>query len=332
MSEDINSIVQSSISDPSKANLAFQEGEISLQAEIDKINNKTQEVKTEFVPEVSQDTEVSETNVEESYIPKDEWEEKALKIGWRPDHRGENFVEAREYVLRKPLFDRIEKQSKDLRELKDLQRSNQEYLAKIRKDAYDQALRDLEAKREEAVQEANLEQFRRLQQRDAEIRREMSQDPIVNAPIKSSVNPEVEAFGNKYSFLTNPKTADDFKMKAAATSVDNFLAEEARIEGRQIDVTEHLGRIESELKRLFPHKFSTGSASISKAPIAQSVGKSTANVKPVSNDSNFVNRLSPGQRALGEQFIKACGTTKDGKPRYTLEQYAKELAAKGRLK
>src|SRR5665213_506428 len=95
--------------------------EHELQEEIKQLM-KEQETQGQVTPEHKESTQSDGSNVEpsvisqpEKYTAKDEWEEKALKIGWSPEHKGDNFVDAKEYILRKPLFERIERQNKELR-------------------------------------------------------------------------------------------------------------------------------------------------------------------------------------------------------------------------
>ena len=115
-------------------------------------------------------------------------------------------------------------------------------------------------------------------------------------------------------------------MKAAAEAVDTYLTRQAKIDNRQIDVREHLSAIESEVKRLFPHRFSNSAAQ--GAPISPSVvntvARSTAPVKETRSSGNLVSKLTPQQRALGESFQRS-------NPEYTLEVYAAELEKRGRL-
>src|ERR1051326_5330300 len=171
---------------------------------------------------------VSETVSKEEYAAKDEWEEKALKMGWKPDHKGENFVEAKEYVLRKPLFNLIDKLKQEQKDIKDKMKTQDEYLATARKEAYEQALRDLEAKREEAVQESNLEQYKRLQSEDLKLRQQMAKDPIINKPVAR--DPAIVEFEEKNSWYSAPRTSEEQKMRIAAESIDAYLYKQAKVD------------------------------------------------------------------------------------------------------
>ena len=72
----------------------------------------------ENLPE-GEDTVVQETHDEPELSPV---EQKALEMGWRPKEEwtGEegDFISAETFVARKPLFDRIEHQNKELKQVK----------------------------------------------------------------------------------------------------------------------------------------------------------------------------------------------------------------------
>ena len=262
-----------------------------------------------------------------------EVERKARELGWKSKEEREAegksnsyFVEPDEYVRRKPLFDRIETQNRELRDLKEAQRKQQEYLAKVRKESYDQALRDIEARREMAVQEADTIEFRRLDDQHRKIQEDLRNDPMVNQVQAPGLSEDLQAFVGRNQSWYNEANPENAKMKAAAEAVDTYLTRQAKIDNRQIDVREHLSAIESEVKRLFPHRFSNSAAQ--GAPISPSVvntvARSTAPVKETRSSGNLVSKLTPQQRALGESFQRS-------NPEYTLEVYAAELEKRGRL-
>ena len=296
-----------------------------------KIMSKEEQLKAEIaalLKEQEKEAPVEETSAEvssepEAYVPKDEWEEKAMKIGWDPNKTGDTAVDAKEYVLRKPLFNRIEEQSKQLRDLKEQQRKNATHLAQVRKEAYEQAIREIEARRETAVEESNMHEFRRLDQQAKNLNQQMHQDPIVNnvQATPPEIDPEIKAFGERSSSWYNDSNAENRKMKAAAEAVDNFLVKQAEIDGKEVNVRAHLEAIEQEVRRMFPHRFEQAAP---KTAPTQQVGRSTAQTVNTKSSTNLVARLSPQQRELGEKFHR-------DNPAFTLEEYAKELDKLNRL-
>lgn len=269
--------------------------------------------------------------------PVPEIEKQARELGWKSKEErtaegkdNTHYVSPEEYVSRKPLFVRLDKQGEELRRLKEMQRQNSAHMAKVRQEAYDQALRDLESRQDRAVAEADTMEYQRLKAQTKAVEQQRQQDPIVNNPeIRPVQDPAVAEFAERNASWYNISTKENAKMAAAAAAVDNFLAKQAEIDGRPIDPRSHLAAIESEVKRLFPHRFEQPVAPIAPvvaeiAPTAPSVGRSTAPVTPGRSSINLAARLSPVQKQLGEKFQAS-------NPEYTLEKYAQELESMGRL-
>ena len=124
----------------------------------------------------------------------------------------------------------------------------------------------------------------------------MQQDPIVNVQTKPEVDPEVVSFGERNKHWFNETSPENSKMKAAAEAVDKFLAQASHIDGKQLNYKEHLTAIESEVKRLFPHRFEQAKGS--SAPTAPMVGKSTTSSVGSKSSSNLVNQLTSQQREM----------------------------------
>src|SRR5690554_7872209 len=86
-------------------------------------------------------------------------ESKAREMGWRPkeeyDGDPETWVDAKEYVGRKPLYDEIHKTRKQVKKLERLQNEITQYVKKVEEVAYKKALADLKAQRKEAIAEAD---------------------------------------------------------------------------------------------------------------------------------------------------------------------------------
>jgi len=159
---------------------------------------------------------------------------------------------------------------------------------------------------------------------------------LINPHTEKEQDPEIIGFSNRNASWFNDNTKENAKMKAAATAVDSFLAQQAHIDERTLNPKEHLLAIENEVKRLFPHRFeqvmapvvahNAPSASPTAAPasIVSSVGRSTASVTGTKSGTNLAARLTPTQRQLGEKFQRS-------NSEYTLEVYAQELEKMGRL-
>jgi len=128
-------------------------------------------------------------SVSETAAPVSEIERQARELGWKSKEErttegkdNEYYVSPEEYVSRKPLFVRLDKQGEELRKLKEMQRQNASNMSKVRQEAYDQALRDLEARQDRAVAEADTSEYQRLKAQTKSLEQQRQQDPIVNKP------------------------------------------------------------------------------------------------------------------------------------------------------
>ena len=82
-------------------------------------------------------------------------EQKAMEMGWRPktEFEGEedDFIDAKEFVRRKPLFDKIETQSRELKNVRKAIEALKEHYGSREKAAVQQAIDALTAAKEEAT-------------------------------------------------------------------------------------------------------------------------------------------------------------------------------------
>lgn len=286
-------------------------------------SEKQEEVNSESVSH----SDTSESASEE-YIPKDHWEEQALAIGWKPDHSGKTFIDAKEYVLRKPLFERIDRQGSELRELKNMNQQIASHLSSLRKEAYEQALKDLESKRIQAINEGDSSQVFTTERQIKEIEIRKSNDPIVRQPEYAPIqekHPDVGSFEQRNASWYNVNTPENRRMVEAAGLIDKQLAEEAHERGIVLDPKEHLRTIEERIRKNFSHRFENPKK---EAPIM--VGRSSTS-KELSKTDSLVARLSAEQRNMGEYFVRSTKTASESN-KMTLEKYAAELEKLGRLK
>ena len=269
----------------------------------------------------SEGIENSQESIEASAPELTEIEKQAQAMGWKPqtEYQGEHFTSAEEYVRRAPLFERIEKQSREVKELRDLVKQSTLHLSEIKKQAYERAIKDLEASRTQQVELGNVDGFRQVDAQVNRLQQQMNTDPVVNyAPPTPEIMPEVSEFGERNKSWYNESSNENKKMVAAAKAVDHFLTQEAEIEGRQINPAQHLRAVETEVKRLFPHRFEN-----IKKDMPATVGRSTSSERST-KQSALVGRLTAQQRDIGLKF-------QNSNPAYTLEVYAKDLEEMGRL-
>jgi len=179
-----------------------------------------------------------ETPVKEQPQERD-WESEAKAQGWNAEYDGDNKVDAREFVLRKPLFDDLKKLRKKTRDLEAAvmaqQRIHQEQLVKER----DRVVKELKAEKKEALQAGDVEKVFDIDERLAEASKPVA-TPAVTAPR------EFSEFVDK-----NPWYETEPHMKRWADS----YGIEYKQNHPNATLDEIYRAVTTEVKEAFPHKF-----------------------------------------------------------------------------
>jgi hypothetical protein len=309
-------------------------------------NDSSAEKREELAQQIQQLVQANETPelneapalVEEA-APMSEMEQKARSLGWKSKEErlseGKNdlhYIEPDEYVRRQPLFERLSQQKRELEETKALAKQAMQHLVEMRKQAYQNDIRNVESQKMKAVEEGDTTRFQHIEAQVRNLRDQEAKDPIIHQPSAPvQANPELTKFAQRNESWYNDSTIENRKMRAAAEAIDTFLYKQAQIDQGlpsnqepHIDYKIHLAEIENRVKGLpeFSHRFSNNQRN---AP--SSVGKSTSTPSnTIVSKSEYASKLSADQLQMGKYFERT------SKGAYTLEMYAKELAAMGRLK
>ena len=99
--------------------------------------------------------EAPETPVQETEPKERDWLVEAKKIGWNEEYSGPDKVDAKEYVLRKPLFDQIHSLKKKSRELEAAVRHQRMVQEKLIEQEREKVIADLTKKRMDAIEEGD---------------------------------------------------------------------------------------------------------------------------------------------------------------------------------
>lgn len=305
-----------------------------------KIQSPVDTNSTEKLSSTQQTSEVDETvhKVEDQKIPvanidnsESEVHKKARELGWKSKEEriseGKNndfYIEPEEYIRRQPLFEKIDRQNKEIRELRDLMRQTTEHVAAIKTDSYAQTLRQLEARESQAVSEGDQQTYQHVKTELQTLQQKIASDSALQIKQEQATQtspklPEVESWKFKNAHWYNTNTPENTEMLNIATFIDKFYANRAVQTGQTLNPVEHLNSIETEVRRLFPHRFPNEK----KSP-AMSVGKSTTSANNNSEGNDLINQLTPAQLELGKHFQKV-------NPKYTLKDYALDLKKRNRL-
>jgi len=176
---------------------------------------------------------------------------KAIEQGWVPKDQfiGEedSFVDAKEFLKRGELFDKIDKQSRELKAVKKALDSMKEHYSKVEEASYQRALKELKESQKEALQNGDLDKFHEIgdqideAKRQAEINKTIaSRDFTPEAPPA----PEFVAWTNRNPWYNSHKYMRDFADELGVT-----------LYNQGVPKTEVLKRVEEEVRKEFPNKF-----------------------------------------------------------------------------
>lgn len=179
-----------------------------------------------------------------------EIEQRALEMGWRPKEEfagnEDDFIDAKEFVRRKPLFDKIESQSKEIKNVRKAVEALKEHYSAREAAAVQTALSKLKEARQEAITNADGAAFDQI---DTEIKRvEKEADRLqkldAEQPQEPELHPEFVAWSKRNSWYSDVgymrKWADDYGIELSRQGT------------APADV---LKKVEAAVKKEFAHKF-----------------------------------------------------------------------------
>lgn len=179
-------------------------------------------------------------------------EQKAMEMGWRPleEFSGDevDFIDAKEFVARKPLYDKIGQQSKQLKNVTTAIESLKTHYGKVQETAYKQALAELKSERKRALVEGDADRFEQLdddikvkEQEVADLRAEQN-IPIVKE--EPTVHPDFANWQNQNQWYSSVKYMREFADELGGRLANTMTPKEV------------LAEVEKQVRKEFPHKFS----------------------------------------------------------------------------
>lgn len=228
-----------------------------------------------------------------------EIELKAMEMGWRPkeDFAGpeDDFIDAKEFVRRKPLFDKIEQMNRNQRQLQQTVSALKEHYTKVEQAAYDRAVRELKAKQVAAVKDGDLERYHEIQEEIENVREEQASKEVkIPDPVQEI--PELVAWKAKNTWYQNDPGMTHF--------ADEYGISLARQGVAPNDV---LKAVEKKVRETFVHKFKNpnrerpgaveGSSNVAKSKAKESY--------PLTSDERrIMNDLVKREVLTEEQYIR----------------------------
>lgn len=185
-------------------------------------------------------------------VKADPYETKALEMGWRPKDEWEgpeeDFIDAKEFVRRQPLFEKIEHQSKAIKQLEKAFDALKTHHTKVKESEYQRALKSLKDARKEALREgeheralAYEEKIEEVEQQKAEFEQEAQQ---VDIPKQAEEHPEFVSWKEQNRWYTR-----DSELKEFADTYGITLARKGMAPAKVLD------EVAKKVRQAFPEKF-----------------------------------------------------------------------------
>lgn len=176
-------------------------------------------------------------------------EDTAREQGWNPDYTGPDKIDAAEYVRRKPLFDKIHAQGRELKEIKRSVDSMVGTYKSMSEAQYQRGVKDAEKRMAEAEASFNVVAYKEAAADKAVL--EQSHQAIEQAT-PAGVPPEVEIWCN-----ANPWFDKDKIMQTDALEYkDRYVKRNP-----SAPLNEVLAYVEARIKKDYPEKFPVIAAS-----------------------------------------------------------------------
>jgi hypothetical protein len=230
-------------------------------------------------------------------------EQEARASGWVPkeDYHGDpnKWVDAGEFVRRAPLFQKIDVQGRELKELRKGLEALKAHHSQVRETEYKRALEELKAAKKQAYLDGEVDVIVEIDEKvDAvkEAQSKFKQEQAAQAARTIDpeiVHPEFAAWSKRNTWYDESKP-----MRAFADA----LGLELRAQG--LSPSEVLRKVETKVKEEFPNKFRNPNRD---KPGAVEGGGKGGNVKGNSGESG----LSDEERRIMNTFVRAGVMTKE---------------------
>lgn len=227
-------------------------------------------------------------------------EKQAMDMGWRPreEFSGEDdeFIDAKEFVRRKPLFDKIENTTKEVKQLRKALDALRTHYTKVQETEYQRALSKLKDARQEAIRNSDGEAFEAI---DTEIKRvevEASKiEQVAQVPEEPVLAPEFVNWKRKNEWYDSVKYMREFADQ-----------EGVRLHSQGMSPKDVLEQVEKLVRKEFPHKFTNPNKA--NAPGVESgkpagTGRKEPEIELTEAERKIMNTLVSTKQMTKEQYL-----------------------------
>lgn len=260
---------------------------------------------------VPEGTEAPEQKAPEQ---KDPFETRATEMGWRPkeewDGPEEDFIDAKEFVRRQPLFEKIEHQSKAIKQLSQAFDALKTHHTKVKETEYQRALISLKQAKKDALRDGETdralayeEKIEEVEQQKAEFDADAAQ---VQVPQEPTVHPDFIAWKQKNAWYNK-----DQELREFADTYGGGL--KPKVMAGQLTPQEAMDLVSKQVRKAFPEKFVN--------PNRERVGSVETPSRQGAAQSNF--SLSDEERTIMKKLVRSGAFGDD--PVKAEAAYVKEL-------
>jgi hypothetical protein len=228
-------------------------------------------------------------------------EKRAMDMGWRPKDQfnGEedDFIDAKEFVRRQPLFEKIETQSKQIKSVTKALEALKTHYTRVEEAAVQKAIASLKAQRKQALADGDGDAFEVLDENIKNAEKQLVQieqvreQPLVQEEV---VNPEWQAWQTKNSWYSKSDA-----MRAYADKVGLDMA------AKGATPSQVLVEVEKAVRKEFAHKFTNPNKE--QAPDVDSSRQQARKVDKTGDDS----WLSEQERKIMNDLVRSKVMTKE---------------------
>jgi len=231
-------------------------------------------------------------------------EQRALDMGWRPkeewDGEEADFISAETFVARKPLFDKIDYQNKELKEVRKALAALQEHHIRVKEQAFRDAYATLKEEKKAALAEGDADRLIEVDEKIADLRtQEIEQKAVNNTPPSQQLNPTFVAWVEKNDWYV------DKQIPELRTYADQVGVEFAK-QNPSASAETLLKEVEKQVKLKFKRYFQND-----RKDRPSTVEGSSARTSQKNKDSNDDFKLSEDDERAMKKFVRLGLMTKE---------------------
>lgn len=241
--------------------------------------------------------EVTQEVVEPTYS---EVEVQAMSMGWKPKEQFEGddstWIDAKEFVGRKSLFDKIDAQSREIKDLRKTMIDFRSHYEKVRETEYKRAVSDLKAQRKEALKEEDVQTVLQIDDQLEELEQK-KEDFVPQKTATQQVSPQFTTW-----VAENQWYQTDAEMARIADGIGFGYMQQYPGSSEEA-VFSHVNK---RMKEIFPEKFGGKKMvpTVDGGGNRQTTGKTSGVFKLPTEAEEMMNRFVKAGVMTREEYIK----------------------------